>query len=61
MLTLSTDTAQTEINAVVSSRILAFMVTGGMTLQQAFDRVLGQSQYECLVDELYHALRGEAA
>ena len=50
-----------EINAVLSARILAFMVNGGMTLPQAFNRVLGPCQYECFVHELYHELRGEAA
>jgi hypothetical protein len=50
-----------EINAVISARILAFMVNGGMSVREAFNQVLGPAQYECLVEELYHELRGEAA
>ena len=45
-----------QINATISARILAYMVNGGMTLQQAFDKVLGPAQYECLALELYEAL-----
>lgn len=53
-------TIRTQINATISTRIIAYMANGGMTLQQAFDKVLGPAQYECMVDELYHELRGEA-
>lgn len=49
------------INAKISARILAFMVNGGMTIEQAMNKVLGPGYYDCLVDELYHELRGEAA
>lgn len=49
-----------QINATISARILAYMANGGMSLQQAFDKVLGPAQYECLVTEVYEALRGDA-
>lgn len=48
------DRSRPEINAVISARILAFVVNGGMTMQQAFNHVLGPAQYECLVEELYY-------
>ena len=47
---------RTAINATISARILAYMANGGMTLQQAFDKVLGPGQYECLAIELYEEL-----
>ena len=56
-----TDTIRSKINATISARILAYMVNGGMTLQQAFDKVLGPAQYECLAHELHDAFNGEAA
>lgn len=49
------------INAVISARILAYIVNGGMSVREAFNQVLGAAQYECLVEELYHGLRGEVA
>jgi len=57
---MQTERSRPEINAVISARILAFMVNGGMSLREAFNHVLGPCQYECLVEELYHELRGEA-
>jgi len=50
--------SRAKINATISARILAYMVNGGMTLQQAFDKVLGPSQYECLAMEVYDELGG---
>ena len=49
---------RTKINASISAQIIAYMVNGNMTLQQAFDAVLGPCQYECLVIELYEELNG---
>lgn len=54
----SNEMSRLQINATISARILAYMVNGGMTLQQAFDKVLGPAQYECLALELYEALGG---
>jgi len=42
----------------ISRRILA-KVADGMTLPQALDAVLGAGQYDAIVSDLYHALRGE--
>lgn len=58
---MTTGTVRSQINTKISARILAYMVNGGMTLPEAFNKVLGPAQYECMVDELYHELRGEAA
>jgi type II secretory pathway component PulF len=55
-----TDAIRSKLNAKISARILAYMVNGGMTLQQAFDKVLGQSQYECMAHELHDAFNAEA-
>lgn len=52
---------RSKINATISARILAYMVNGGMTVQQAFDKVLGPAQYECLAIELHEQFTGEAA
>ena len=48
------------INAKISADILNWMNVGGMSLQQAFDKVLGQSAYECLAYELHEAFNAEA-
>jgi hypothetical protein len=56
---MATERNRIEINAVISARIVAFMVNGGMSLREAFNQVLGPCQYECLAEELYHQLRGE--
>ena len=50
----------TELNAVISARILAY-VTNGASLKEAFQYVLGPGYFDCLVEELYQELRSEAA
>lgn len=47
-------------NAKISARILAFIANGGMTVEQAFDTVLGPGYYAAMVEELYHELRAKA-
>ena len=49
------------INAEISARILNWMNVGGLSLKEAFDKVLGVAAYDCLAYELYDALTGEAA
>ena len=49
-----------EKNAIISSRLLAY-VNNGASLQQAFQYVFGPGWYECLVDELYTELRAKAS
>lgn len=44
-----------ELNAKISARIIAW-VEAGLTLPQAFNKVLGHMAYECLVEELYEEL-----
>lgn len=51
----------TGITAKIAAEILNWMVVGGMTVQQAYDKVMGQSAYECLAYELHEAFTGEAA
>ena len=46
-------------NAKISGRILAFIANGGMTIEQAFDTVLGPGYYACMVEELYTELRAK--
>ena len=47
-------------NAKISGRILAFVTNGGMSLEQAFDTVLGPGYYACMIEELYVELRAKA-
>lgn len=50
---------QLETNAKISARLLAFIVNGGMTIEEAFNAVLGPGYYDCLVEELYTELRAK--
>ena len=47
-----------EKNAAISARILAY-VANGADLKDAIQYVLGPGYYECLVEELYQALRAK--
>ena len=47
-------------NAKISGRILAFIANGGMTIEKAFDTVLGPGYYAAMIEELYHELRAKA-
>lgn len=46
-------------NAAISAKIIA-LKNSGMTLQQAFDAVLGEGAYMKLAGEVYDALRAKA-
>lgn len=43
-----------ELNAKISARIITLM-KNGLTLPEAFNKVLGTAAYECLALELYEA------
>jgi len=50
----------TNINAVISAKIMAFVVNGA-SIKDAFQYVLGPGYYECMVEEIYSELRAKAA
>ena len=46
-------------NAAINANILAY-IQAGMTLQQAFDAVIGEGAYAKMASELYGELRAKA-
>lgn len=52
----TTETVTQLKNAVISTRLLAFIYNGS-TVKEAFEYVLGPGYYDCLIEELYADLR----